>query len=95
MTERTSYYVPKSEKLVDQIKEVMRYHHYSYRTEKTYIKWIVEFIRFNGTKHPKDMGKDEIEKYLSHLAINRNVAKSTQNQAFWVLVKRNIENLFT
>jgi integron integrase len=72
---------PKPGKVLDQVREVMRYHHYSIRTENTYVKWIVEYIRFNGTRHPRDMGKPEIERFLSHLAINRNVAPSTQNQA--------------
>jgi len=72
---------PKPGKLLDQIREVMRYHHYAIRTEQTYIKWILDYIRFNETRHPSEMGKPEIERFLSHLAINRNVATSTQNQA--------------
>jgi integron integrase len=72
---------PKSGKLVEQIREVMGYHHYAIRTEETYIKWILDYIRFNGTRHPREMGKPEIEHFLSHLAVNRNVAPSTQNQA--------------
>ena len=63
------------------MQEVMRYHHYAIRTEQTYIKWILDYISFNGTRHPREMGKPEIERYLSHLAVNRNVASSTQNQA--------------
>ncbi len=73
---------PKPGKLLDQVREVMRYHHYAIRTEQTYIKWILEYIRFNGTRHPKEMGKPEVESFLSHLAVNRKVATSTQNQAF-------------
>jgi integron integrase len=72
---------PKPGKILDQVQEVMRYHHYAIRTEKTYIKWILDYIRFNGTRHPREMGKPEIERFLSHLAVNRNVAPSTQNQA--------------
>lgn len=72
---------PKPGKLLDQVREVMRYHHYAIRTEQTYIKWIRDYIRFNDTRHPKEMGKPEIERFLSHLAVNRNVAVSTQNQA--------------
>lgn len=75
-------FTPKPGKLLDQVREVMRYHHYSLRTERTYIAWIVQFIKFNGTRHPREMGKAEVERFLSHLAINRNVAKSTQTQAF-------------
>ena len=72
---------PKPGKLLDQIREVMRYHHYAIRTEQTYVKWILDYIRFNETRHPREMGKPEVERFLSHLAINRNVATSTQNQA--------------
>jgi hypothetical protein len=46
------------------------------------VNWIIKYIRYNNNKNPKDMGKYEIEKYLSHLAIDLNVAKSTQDQAF-------------
>ena len=66
---------------MDQVREVLRYHHYAYKTEITYTNWILKFIKFNGTRHPKEMGKHEIERFLSHLAMNRNVAKNTQNQA--------------
>ncbi len=75
-------YIPGSIKLMDQVREVLRYHHYAIRTEKAYVDWILKFIRFNGTSHPGKMGKPEIERFLSHLAMNRNVAVSTQNQAF-------------
>ncbi len=66
---------------MDQVREVLRYHHYAIRTEQTYVNWILQFIRFNGIRHPMEMGKPEIEQFLSHLAMNRNVAPSTQNQA--------------
>ncbi len=72
---------PQSIRLMDQVREVLRYHHYAIRTEEVYVKWILSFIRFNGRKHPRDMGKIEIEAFLSHLAVNKNCAKSTQNQA--------------
>jgi integron integrase len=67
---------------MDQVREVLRFHHYAYNTEKSYVSWILQFIRFHSKKHPKDMGKSEVEAFLSHLAINRNVSASTQNQAF-------------
>ena len=78
----TSRYVPKSVRLMDQVREVLRFHHYSYNTEKSYISWILQYIRFHKKRHPKDMGKAEIESFLSHLAIERHVSASTQNQAF-------------
>ena len=72
---------PKSPKLMDQVREVLRYHHYAIRTEEAYVRWILQFIRFNNKKHPKEIGKVEIEQFLSHLAMDRKVAASTQNQA--------------
>ena len=72
---------PKPGKLLDQVREVMRYHHYVIRTEQMYIKWILDYIRFNVTRDPREMGKPEVERFLSHLAVNKNVATSTQNQA--------------
>jgi site-specific recombinase XerD len=77
----TEKFRPKPGRLLDQVREVLRYHHYSIRTERTYIDWIVQFIRFNGKRHPREMGKAEIERFLSHLATNRNVSVSTQSQA--------------
>ena len=73
---------PKASRLMDQVRETLRFYHYAYNTEKSYVDWILRFIRFNDKKHPKEMGKFEIERFLSHLALNRDVAASTQNQAF-------------
>jgi len=72
---------PKPGELLDQVREVMQYHHYAIRTEQIYIKWILEYIHFNETRHPQEMGKPEIERFLSYLEVNRNMASSTQNQA--------------
>jgi len=76
-----SKYRPKAVKLMDQVHEVLRYHHYGKRTEEAYSRWIRWFIKFNGTRHPKDMGKAEVEAFLTHLAVDKHVATSTQNQA--------------
>jgi integron integrase len=62
------------------LKEKIRVKQYSYKTEKVYVDWAERFIRFHGLQHPKDMGKAEIEKYMTHLAY-QNVSASTQNQA--------------
>jgi len=86
MDKPTRKFVPKSARLMDQVREVLRFHHYAYNTEKSYVSWILKFIRFHNKKHPKDMGKPEVEAFLSHLAINRNVSASTQNQAFNAIV---------
>ena len=61
---------------------MLRYHHYAYRTEQTYCGWIEQYIKFHKCKkHPREMGKTEIEAFLSHLATDRNVSASTQRQA--------------
>ncbi|VAX05237.1 hypothetical protein MNBD_GAMMA26-374 [hydrothermal vent metagenome] len=52
-----SKYTPKPGKLLDQVRDVLRYHHYAIRTEKAYVSWILQFIRFNSTRHPKEMNK--------------------------------------
>jgi hypothetical protein len=76
---------PKS-RLLDQVREVMRFRHYSIRTEQAYIQWIKQYLFFHNKRHPKEMGAEEIRAFLPHLAVNRNVAASTQNQALNALV---------
>lgn len=74
-------------KLMDQVCEVLRYHHYAYKTEQTYCQWIRRYIYFFGKKtHPRDLGSQEIERFLSHLAVKRQVAASTQRQALNALM---------
>jgi integron integrase len=68
-------------KLLDQLRNLLRFKHYSYETEKAYVKWVKDFILFHQVKHPSAMGKEEISAFLTHLAVKRNVAASTQNQA--------------
>ena len=69
-------------KLLDILRDKIRVKHYSMSTEKTYIHWNKRYILFHNKKHPKDMGKTEIEQFLTHLAIDLNVSVTTQNQAF-------------
>jgi len=65
---------------MDQVRQVLRYHHYAYRTENTYCDWIVRYIKYFGAKkHPQNMGKTEIDTYLSHFATERKVSASTSN----------------
>ena len=71
----------KPKKLLDQVRDTMRLKHYAYRTEETYVQWIKRYILFHGKRHPKDMGRFEIEAFLTDLAVNQHVAASTQNQA--------------
>jgi len=74
-------------KLLEQVRETLRYFHYARSTEKTYCQWIPRYISFFKKKvHPKDMGEKEIERFLSHLAIHEKEAASTQRQALNALV---------
>ncbi len=73
-------------KLLDLVRDLMRLKHYAFRTEQSYTGWIRRFILFHGKRHPKEMGRPEIEEFLTDLAVRKNVAKSTQNQAFNALI---------
>ena len=68
-------------RLIDQTRNVLRVFHYSIRTEENYIQWIKRFIFFHNKRHPKDMGEKEIRSFLTHLAVDKHVSASTQNQA--------------
>src|SRR5215203_1584590 len=72
--------------LVDLVRIVLRKRHYSIRTEQAYVAWIVDYIRFSGLRHPRDLGPVNVSEYLSHLATERGVAASTQNQALSALL---------
>ena len=78
--------MPEPKKLLDQVRDVLRIKHYSYRTEQTYVDWIKRYIIFHKKRHPKDMGAPEIEAFLAYLAQERHVAASTQNQALSALL---------
>jgi integron integrase len=73
-------------KLREQVRDIARLRHLSLRTEETYWNWIKRFIFFHQKRHPSEMGADEITAFLTHLAVNANVAASTQNQAFNALL---------
>jgi integron integrase len=75
-----------SARLLDQIRERVRYMHYSLRTEQAYLYWARFFIRWHGKKHPRDMGAPEIEAFLTMLAAERKVSASTHNQALSALL---------
>jgi len=72
---------PQPPKLLEQVVSRLRVKHYSLRTEQIYVDWIKRFLWFHGKRHPRDMGATEIEAFLSHLAVERSVSASTQNQA--------------
>jgi integron integrase len=69
-------------KLLDIMQDKIRFKHYSISTEKTYVHWAKRYILYHNKRHPKDMGKLEIEQFLTHLATKLNVSPTTQNQAF-------------
>ncbi len=71
----------RSVRLLDQLRERIRYAHYSLRTERTYVYWARFFIRFHKLRHPKEMGAQEVEAFLSFLANDRKVSPSTHRQA--------------
>ncbi len=73
-------------RLFDRVREVARVRHYSRRTETAYLAWIRRFVFFHGKRHPAEMGAPEITKFLSSLAVEGNVAASTQNQALSALL---------
>jgi integron integrase len=75
-----------SPKLLDRVRWHLRVKRYSIRTEQSYVDWIRRYILFHKKRHPSDMGEAEIAAFLSHLAVNRNVAASTQNQALSALL---------
>ena len=76
----------KKPKLLDQVRQVIRVKHYSLRTEESYINWIKRFIFFHNKKHPIEMGEKEIGQFITHLAKNKKVSASTQNQALCAIV---------
>ncbi len=66
MENKTKFRPDPGIKLMDQVRQVLRYHHYAYRTENTYCDWIVRYIKyFCSKKHPRDMGKTEIDVLIS------------------------------
>ena len=72
---------PQQPRLLDLMRDKIRYKHYSIRTEAAYVDWARRYILFHGKRHPSSMGAEEVEAFLTHLAVHGNVAASTQNQA--------------
>lgn len=75
-----------SKRLLDQLRERIRYLHYSLKTEEAYLFWSRAYIRFHGVRHPKDMGAAEVEAFLTHLTNTRRVSVSTHKQALSALL---------
>ncbi len=78
--------VASSPKLLDRVRWHLRVKHYSVRTEQAYVDWIRRYILFHRKRHPNEMGEKEITEFLTHLAVKKHVAASTQNQAFCALL---------
>lgn len=68
------------------VREKMRTRHMAYRTEQAYLQWIRRFIAYHRRRHPRDLGGPDIEQFLTHLAVDRKVSASTQNQALQAIL---------
>lgn len=77
---------PPAPRLLEVVRARIRLKHYSIRTERAYLGWIRRYIIFHGKRHPRDMGKQELEAFLSALAVERNVSAATQTQALSALL---------
>jgi len=73
-------------KLIPQMREVLNRNHYSRNTELTYVYWVKQYIYFHKKQHPKDLGTEHLEQFLTHLAVKKKVSPSTQSQALNALV---------
>ncbi len=71
---------------LQRVRNAIRVRHYSIRTEQSYVDWIRRFILFHGKRHPNELGEADVGRFLTWLAVERNVAPSTQNQALNALV---------
>lgn len=76
----------KPPELLEQVRERLRLKHYSIRTEQQYVQWARRFILFHDKRHPRELGAAEVEAFLTHLAVEGNVAAATQNQALSALL---------
>ena len=77
---------PGGPKLLELVRQALRLRHYSPRTERAYCGWVVRFVRFHGMRHPSELGAADVEAFLEHLAQERQVSASTQNQALAALL---------
>lgn len=73
-------------RLLDALREQIRYMHYSIRTEQAYVQWVRAFIRFHGMRHPRELARPEFESFLTWLAVQRGVAPATHKQAISALL---------
>src|SRR5882724_4947563 len=73
-------------RLLDRVRAALRARHYSRRTEEAYVAWIRRYIFFHAKRHPAEMGAPEVTRFLTSLAVEGQVAASTQNQALGALL---------
>jgi len=73
-------------KLLQRLREALRVRHYSGRTEEAYVGWVRRYVRFHGLRHPRDLGQEEIRRFLTALAVRDRVSASTQTQALSALL---------
>jgi len=78
--------VPRRPSLLGEVRRTMTAKHYARRTEEAYVSWVRRYMRFHGMRHPREMGVEEINRFLSHLATRGGVSSSTQNQALSALL---------
>jgi integron integrase len=71
--------------LFDVVRDALRTQHYAQKTEKTYMHWIKQYVRFIKPTHPREAGVDGVKRFITHLAVDRQVSASTQNQALAAL----------
>lgn len=76
----------KAPRLLDQVRDALRVRHMSIRTERAYLHWARRYILFHGKRHPAEMGEREINAFLTHLAVEKDVSASTQTQALCALL---------
>ena len=82
---------PPPKRLEVQLREAARLKHLSLRTEEAYWGWVKRFVIFHGRRHPAEMGEIEVRDFLTHLAVERQVAASTLNQALKMYLPRRHE----
>ena len=73
-------------RLLDRVRDAIRLRHYSYRTAEAYVGWIRRYILFHRKRHPQELGIAEMNAFLTHLAVDRKVSASTQDQALAALL---------
>ena len=73
-------------KLIDVVRDALRTQHYAYKTEKTYLHWVMRYARYLKPEHPRDAGQDGVKRFITHLAVDEHISASSQNQALAALM---------